>query len=220
MKRFKWEPVALIILVVGLGVWLVWGSRDSIYGTPPAPGTRRVELRIDNSRGIVEVTPAPTAAGEPTFRVKLRDGFVSEPPLTAGEYKRFVGERRYAAAVQSAENPLFRLFNITSWVGMIWASVGLLGQIAFSGRMLVQWIVSERRRESVIPPVFWWLSLFGGLTLFAYFVWRQDIVGVLGQSSGVVIYSRNIRLIYKQRRRQERQVAINHTHPQTAAPVA
>jgi lipid-A-disaccharide synthase-like uncharacterized protein len=67
--------------------------------------------------------------------------------------------------------------------------------------MLLQWFVSERKRESVIPEAFWWLSLIGGVALFAYFVWRQDIVGVLGQSSGLVIYARNIRLIYKQRKR-------------------
>jgi hypothetical protein len=54
----------------------------------------------------------------------------------------------------------------------------------------------------VIPASFWWLSLFGGVALFAYFVWRQDFVGVLGQSSGIVIYARNIRLIYKRRRRE------------------
>ena len=40
--------------------------------------------------------------------------------------------------------------------------------------------------------------------LFTYFVWRQDFVGVLGQSTGVVIYARNIRLMYKQKRRARR----------------
>jgi lipid-A-disaccharide synthase-like uncharacterized protein len=86
----------------------------------------------------------------------------------------------------------------------MWVAVGFAGQMAFFGRMMIQWLVSEKQRKSVIPPLFWWLSLVGGVALFAYFAWRQDAVGVLGQTSGVVIYARNIRLIRKQRRREER----------------
>jgi lipid-A-disaccharide synthase-like uncharacterized protein len=67
--------------------------------------------------------------------------------------------------------------------------------------MVLQWIVSERRRESIITESFWWFSLFGGVTLFSYFVWRADPIGILGQATGIVIYTRNIRLIYKAKRR-------------------
>ncbi|MAY73785.1 MAG: hypothetical protein CMJ31_03500 [Phycisphaerae bacterium] len=91
----------------------------------------------------------------------------------------------------------------------MWVAVGLLGQAAFFGRMLAQWIMSEKRGESIVPEAFWWLSLIGGVSLFTYFVWRVDIVGVLGQSTGIVIYARNLRLIRKQRRRQARQAAAN-----------
>jgi lipid-A-disaccharide synthase-like uncharacterized protein len=51
------------------------------------------------------------------------------------------------------------------------------------------------------------MSLFGGLAVFAYFVWRQDIVGVLGQCSGVVIYARNLKLIAKNKKRAEKDAA-------------
>jgi lipid-A-disaccharide synthase-like uncharacterized protein len=68
--------------------------------------------------------------------------------------------------------------------------------------MLLQWFVSEKRRESVVTIGFWWMSLIGGAILFTYFVWRQDIVGVLGQSTGVIIYARNIRLHYKKAQRE------------------
>jgi lipid-A-disaccharide synthase-like uncharacterized protein len=71
--------------------------------------------------------------------------------------------------------------------------------------MFIQWLVSEKEKRSVVPEIFWWLSLVGGVTLFAYFAWRQDPVGILGQSSGLVIYARNLRLIYKQRRRAGRE---------------
>ncbi|MBL9032670.1 MAG: lipid-A-disaccharide synthase N-terminal domain-containing protein [Phycisphaerae bacterium] len=104
-------------------------------------------------------------------------------------------------------NPVFRVLNITSWANVVWVGIGLGGQIAFSGRMLLQWFISERRRESVITESFWWFSLFGALALFSYFVWRQDPVGILGQASGIVIYARNLRLIHKRRRRMARNAA-------------
>jgi len=97
-----------------------------------------------------------------------------------------------------ASDWLYRLFNIENWTGMAWVSLGLIGQMFFSLRMIVQWIVSERHKQSKIPVVFWWFSIIGGAMLLMYFVWRQDIVGILGQSLGVFIYFRNLMLIYGQ----------------------
>jgi lipid-A-disaccharide synthase-like uncharacterized protein len=65
--------------------------------------------------------------------------------------------------------------------------------------MLLQWLVSERSRRSVVPVGFWWLSLLGASMLLVYFVWRRDIVGVVGQSTGWIIYGRNLWLIYRER---------------------
>ena len=77
-----------------------------------------------------------------------------------------------------------------------WVLFGILGQILFGSRFIVQWLASERRRESTIPVAFWYLSLLGGLILFAYAFWyRQDIVFTIGQSAGVFIYVRNLVLI-------------------------
>ena len=87
-----------------------------------------------------------------------------------------------------------------------WILLGFVAQFSFTMRFVVQWIASERRKESVVPEVFWWLSLGGGIALFSYFVWRKDLIGVLGQTTGVVIYARNIRLIIK-RKRAEAKVA-------------
>ncbi|MEC7351885.1 MAG: lipid-A-disaccharide synthase N-terminal domain-containing protein [Planctomycetota bacterium] len=78
----------------------------------------------------------------------------------------------------------------------MWVSVGLFGQALFTGRMLVQWLASERLRRSTIPVAFWWMSLAGATMLLAYFIWRRDIVGVLGQGLGWIIYVRNLGLIY------------------------
>lgn len=80
-----------------------------------------------------------------------------------------------------------------------WLAIGFGGQIAFTGRFLVQWIASERRRDSVIPLAFWYLSLVGGLMLLAYAFYRQDPVIISGQLFGCVIYGRNLFLIYRYR---------------------
>ena len=82
--------------------------------------------------------------------------------------------------------------------------LGLLGQVLFTGRMLIQWLASERERRSVVPVAFWWMSLAGASMLLVYFLWRKDIIGVLGQSAGWVVYTRNLWLIYR--------------HPEDAAP--
>jgi len=91
---------------------------------------------------------------------------------------------------------LYVLLNITSTAGVIWVGLGLLGQVLFTGRMVVQWVVSERRKRSVVPVIFWWMSLGGATMLLVYFIWRRDIVGVLGQGMGWFIYVRNLMLIY------------------------
>ena len=80
-------------------------------------------------------------------------------------------------------------------VNMIWLAVGLLGQALFSARFLVQWLASERKRQSIIPVAFWWLSLCGGATLLAYALWRRDPVFILGQGMGLSVYTRNLILI-------------------------
>ena len=77
--------------------------------------------------------------------------------------------------------------------------IGFLGQALFGSRFVVQWIASERARASVMPIVFWWLSLAGGATLLAYAIWREDPVFILGQGLGLIIYARNLVLIRKAR---------------------
>ena len=81
-----------------------------------------------------------------------------------------------------------------------WLALGFLGQGAFSARFVVQWLVSERRRECVVPEAFWWLSLAGGLLLLAYSLHRRDPVFVLGQAAGLSVYVRNLILIRRGRR--------------------
>jgi lipid-A-disaccharide synthase-like uncharacterized protein len=85
---------------------------------------------------------------------------------------------------------------------MFWLTLGFTAQALFSARFLVQWLQSERQRKSVVPLAFWYLSLAGGSALFAYALYRQDPVFILGQGAGVFIYLRNLILIGRERRAQ------------------
>lgn len=78
----------------------------------------------------------------------------------------------------------------------LWLGIGFLGQALFSARFLAQWVASERQRKSVVPPVFWYFSLGGGLTLLAYAVHRWDPVFIVGQAAGLVVYARNLYFIH------------------------
>ena len=80
----------------------------------------------------------------------------------------------------------------------IWLSIGLLGQLFFSCRFVVQWLTSEKMKKSVIPIAFWYLSIAGSVTLLSYAIHRMDPVFILGQSGGLIIYVRNLILIYRE----------------------
>ncbi|MEM6891591.1 MAG: lipid-A-disaccharide synthase N-terminal domain-containing protein [Pseudomonadota bacterium] len=77
----------------------------------------------------------------------------------------------------------------------MWVIIGFAGQFLFMMRFLVQWLVSERVKQSVIPIAFWYFSLGGGSVLLSYAIYRQDPVFIMGQSLGLLIYIRNLLLI-------------------------
>ena len=80
-----------------------------------------------------------------------------------------------------------------------WVIFGMLGQLIFGLRFIIQWICSERRKESYVPLVFWYLSLVGGIILLVYAISRRDPVFIVGQGSGLLVYVRNLMLIRQQR---------------------
>ncbi|TCL00609.1 lipid-A-disaccharide synthase-like uncharacterized protein [Shimia isoporae] len=95
---------------------------------------------------------------------------------------------------------LLSFLKVNNWVEFWWVAFGLFGQLMFTGRFLVQWIASERARRSTVPLAFWYFSIAGALILFTYAVYRQDPVFILGQSFGIVVYTRNLWLIHKEKR--------------------
>ena len=74
-------------------------------------------------------------------------------------------------------------------------ATGLLGQLLFSARIVVQWAASERARRPVSPAIFWQLSLLGAIALSAYGVMRGDLAIVVGQAVVYFIYVRNLHLM-------------------------
>ena len=81
-----------------------------------------------------------------------------------------------------------------------WVIVGFVGQLVFSMRFLVQWIASERRKRSVIPSSFWYLSIGGGLVLLLYAIHKRDPVFIAGQAIGAFVYVRNLMLIHRKKK--------------------
>ena len=77
--------------------------------------------------------------------------------------------------------------------------IGFLGQGLFASRFVFQWIYLEKKGESYIPVIFWYLSIFGGIGLLTYAIFRKDPVIILGQTFGIFIYIRNLILIYKKK---------------------
>jgi len=79
----------------------------------------------------------------------------------------------------------------------IWIIIGFVGQSLFFMRFFVQWLASEKVGKSVIPNAFWYFSILGGVTLFAYALYRNDPVFILGQSTGLLIYARNLYFVHR-----------------------
>lgn len=77
----------------------------------------------------------------------------------------------------------------------VWMVLGFIAQGLFSARFLVQWIASERRRQSIVPLAFWYFSVAGGALLLAYAIHRKDPVFIVGQGAGLIVYVRNLQLL-------------------------
>ena len=92
---------------------------------------------------------------------------------------------------------MIEYFQKLSNIELIFLIIGFVGQGLFASRFIVQWIYSERKGESSIPIIFWYLSIFGGIGLLTYAIFRQDPVIIVGQTFGIFIYVRNLFLIYK-----------------------
>jgi len=157
----------------------------------PTPG-QSLEIRLRPlPAGVDRISLEPDGEGGHWYVLEMVDGS-KERERPRGLAERIWTENR-------DRRWYFTILNITSPIGMAWVVLGLLAQVVFMGRMVAQWVTSERLGRSVVPVAFWWMSLAGASMLLTYFVWRRDIVGILGQSAGWIIYSRNLWMIYRER---------------------
>ncbi|MHC4563681.1 MAG: lipid-A-disaccharide synthase N-terminal domain-containing protein [Planctomycetota bacterium] len=79
----------------------------------------------------------------------------------------------------------------------IWIAVGFVGQAIFGLRFVVQWIATERRKKSVVPVMFWYLSLLGSVILLSYAIYLRNPVFIAGFSLNLLIYLRNLYFIHR-----------------------
>ena len=79
----------------------------------------------------------------------------------------------------------------------VWVAFGTLGQLVFFSRWIIQWFSSEKNKLSVIPVAFWWCSLLGGIITLIYAKHIESFPFMLAQGIGIIVYSRNLILIYK-----------------------
>lgn len=180
----------LLLLATSLPVMtLAW-----LLTVDPDRDETDLEIKMQIGATLQRVDLHRSAEGRYEFLIRAGSG--DDGPLTPEQFADYLYQQQHASGVGGW---LWRLFNISSPIGFIWVSLGLLGQVLFTGRMVVQWLMTERKRQSIVPPVFWWMSLGGALMLLTYFMWRRDIVGMLGQSFGLIVYIRNLHFIYSTR---------------------
>lgn len=79
----------------------------------------------------------------------------------------------------------------------LWAVIGFIGQAAFFSRFVIQWVISEKQKRSVIPLSFWYLSIFGSTILLIYAVVRKDPVFIVAFLFNNVVYIRNLMLVFR-----------------------
>lgn len=182
-RRLTLSLLLLAFLITPFALWFGLYQADLVAapGRPFAPpynlSDRLAKLPIETSSNGTEIVFA--------------DGSRMSPDA-------FIEHLQQRQQTQSSSR-WFAILDITSWTSVFWVIIGLGGQILFTGRMLVQWLASEKAQASVVPESFWWMSLFGGAMLITYFIWRIDIVGVLGQSTGLFVYIRNLWFIREQK---------------------
>jgi lipid-A-disaccharide synthase-like uncharacterized protein len=164
-----------------------WLLIASALSADPENSGIELKLKIPGVRGV-ELARVPNIEGDDfRYRVETDEGTME---LSPGEFTQLLYDQHHG-------RPFWKAFlNITSPTGIAWVSLGLLGQVLFAGRMVVQWLTSERQGRSVVPVAFWWMSVVGASMLLVYFIWRKDVVGVLGQSTGWLIYTRNLYMIH------------------------
>lgn len=202
--RLSRKTLVFAILAFLITPTVIWLALYRV-GAAPAPGRPlREPFNMSDRIATIEVEKSGGEGGAETDWVlvfpqrTVTDQVLGRPEIapvkvSPDEFAELIFQRR------QHQNSLFRVLDVTSWTGLWWFAFGIMAQAVFMGRLIVQWWAAEKVRSAVVPPAFWWLSLLGSSMLLTYFIWRKEIVGFLGQSTGWLIYIRNLWFIYGQR---------------------
>jgi lipid-A-disaccharide synthase-like uncharacterized protein len=180
--------VLALVVLTAMAAWIAIGPQLLERTETDAS---RFDLVLGSRKIGVQVRPDPATPGENRFR------FDNWPE----QGRQWLPEQTFATLLAAEAHRLddrprlLKLLSASTWLASLWVGLGLVGQIVFVGRMIVQWWSSERCGRSIVTPAFWWMSMVGSAMLLTYFIWRKDPVGILGQSTGVVIYLRNISIM-------------------------
>ena len=166
---------------------LVEFEKATVEGVRAHAGSVEVEIGKE-----VEIRRPSDPADRLAYEMRMQE--------IRSDLRRLTAEERFIVYSQAAD-PL-----VIDAIESAPPTISRVGKNGPKGVRLQPFIDPESRaatalepQRSEVPVVFWWLSLAGGLLLFVYFVWRKDPIGVLGQSTGVAVYARNLRLIAKER---------------------
>ena len=79
-----------------------------------------------------------------------------------------------------------------------WTAIGWVGNAVFFSRFFVQWYATEKKKQVVVPAIFWWLSLAGSLLLLAYAVfYDKHHVIIFAYAFTWIPYTRNLVIHYR-----------------------
>lgn len=81
----------------------------------------------------------------------------------------------------------------------LWLGVWACGQALFFSRFLIQWAATEIKKKSVVPPIFWYISVVAASLQGASFVQRRDWIFAIGMAATIAIYARNIMFLARHR---------------------
>ncbi|MDO4160620.1 MAG: lipid-A-disaccharide synthase N-terminal domain-containing protein [Prevotellaceae bacterium] len=112
-------------------------------------------------------------------------------PVAAAATIAFGSDGWYARFFDNGDVPMWLLI------------YGSAGQMLFTLRFIYQYLYSRARHKSQLPIGFWIISLTGALLIVTYAIVRKDIVLIVGQSFGIVAYTRNICIIHNERKRNQ-----------------
>ena len=185
MTKRRTATLFVLVLAVGLLVLFALPTIRGWFGGTGGDRKYEINVQLEN---VDRVTLHTEDGGPPVYQITFKNGDQIQESAEA------FAQRRHDDL--SMRPWYFTVLNITSPLNAIWVVIGLGGQVLFAGRLVVQWVASEKQRRSVVPNAFWWMALGGASMLLVYFIWRKDIVGIIGQATGWFIYIRNLYFIY------------------------